>query len=114
MVRRIRVRPLRCGHKGHSLDPRGVVQPRVVCQESHVVCDLVSEVQARRELDGVARPQWMASEEREGGLGDLGGELDQSDRADVSAKSGQSPIEITGGQGALPATAGQRGCDLDL
>jgi hypothetical protein len=37
----------------------------------------------------------MASEEREGGMGDLGGELYQGDRADVGAKSGQSPIQIT-------------------
>jgi hypothetical protein len=56
----------------------------------------------------------MASEEREGGLRDLGGEFDQGDRADVGAKSGQSPIQITPGQGAVSATAGQRGCDLDL
>jgi hypothetical protein len=56
----------------------------------------------------------MASEEREGGMGDLGGELYQGDRADVGAKSGQSPIQVTPSQGAFPATAGQRGCDLDL
>lgn len=55
----------------------------------------------------------MASEEREGGMGDLGGELYQGDRADVGAKSGQRPIQITPGQGTLSATAGQRGCDLD-
>ena len=101
-------------HEGHPFDVRSVVQPRVVCQEPHVVCDLVSEVQARRELDGVARPQRMAREEGEGDLGDLGGELDQGDRADVGAKSGQSPFQITPGQGTFSVTAGQRGCDLDL
>jgi hypothetical protein len=56
----------------------------------------------------------MASEEREGSLGDLGGELDEGDRADVGAKSDQSPIQITPGQGTFPATPGQRGCNLDL
>jgi hypothetical protein len=55
----------------------------------------------------------MASEERKGGLGDLGGEFDQGDRADVGTKSGESPIQITLGQGSFSPTAGQRGCDLD-
>jgi len=56
----------------------------------------------------------MASEERKGGLGDLGGELDQGDRTDVGTKSGQGPIQITLGQGSFSPPAGQRGCNLDL
>ena len=48
----------------------------------------------------------MASEERKSGLGDLGGELDQGDRADIGAKSGQRPVQISPGQGSFAATAG--------
>ena len=56
----------------------------------------------------------MASEEREGDLGDLGGELYQGDRADVGTKRGQSPIQIMLGQDSFSPAAGQRGCNLDL
>jgi len=48
-------------HEGDALKARGVVEPRVVCQEPHVAGQLAPEVQARRELDSVARPQRMAS-----------------------------------------------------
>jgi hypothetical protein len=56
----------------------------------------------------------MASEERKGGPGDLGRELDEGDRADVGTKSGQSPIQIMLGQDSFSPAAGQRGCNLDL
>lgn len=71
-------------------------------------------MQARRELDGVTRPQRMASKERKGGLGNLGGELDQSDRSDVDPKSGQRSIQIVPGESSFSTAASQCGCNLDL
>jgi hypothetical protein len=47
-------------------------------------------------------------------LSDLGGELDQSDRADVDAKSGQRSIQIAPGESSFSAAARQRGRNLDL
>jgi precorrin-6B methylase 1 len=47
-------------------------------------------------------------------LSDLGGELDQSDRSDVDAKSGQRSIQIVPGESSFSAAASQRGRNLDL
>src|SRR2546422_10116964 len=106
--------PRRRGRDRQSFIARGVGEPLIERNKRHHLSELALQVEAARELHGVASPQTVAEKERPRPRDDLRCALDEDQRGEVVLQGCQRPVPFLLREGPFAGPPNQRGGDFDF